>query len=191
MRRIFKILLWAMFLVVIGIIIKKWGDWNAVAANASIFTAIVAILALLKSDETSRFCTGADLLTRLEERFTNKEMKEKRKNAATAIQAGYYKDESVWVILDFFSIIAILAHKDALDKELIWRTFSSWLIPYYFSLEKCIKLERKENNDPRLYESLSNLYYALIKFETRESLSKLTSQEKINKFFKEEIEGIY
>lgn len=162
-------------------------NWDEVTASLSVIVALTAILAVLKTNDTSRFCTGADLLIRLEERFINKEMKAKRKKAAEAIQKGNYKNNNVSTILDFFSIIAILAHKKVLGKEMIWRTFSSWFIPYYASLEEHIKLERKEKRDQQLYKTLSNLYYELITFETKESLAKLTDVVGIKKFYEDEI----
>jgi len=164
------------------------GNWDEVTASLSAIVALIAIFAVLKTNDTSRFCTGADLLIRLEERFTNKEMKAKRKKAAEAIQKSNYKNNNVSTILDFFSVIAILAHKKVLDKEMIWRTFSSWLIPYYASLEEHIKLERKEKRDQQLYKTLSNLYYELVTFETKESLAKLTDVAEIKKFYEDEID---
>lgn len=170
------------------LIIINWGkDWNVVTSLLSLITALIAVWAVIQSNYNSRFCTGADLLIRLEERFITKEMKEKRKKAAEAILKGHYKENNVATILDFFSVIAILAYRSTLDKEMVWRTFSAWLIPYYYSLEDYIEKERKEKNDQKLYESLSKLYYELTTLETKASLDKLTGEKEIEKFYKDEI----
>ena len=185
-----SIIIILLIVVMVIYLIFKWkeNDWNAVTASLSVIVPLLAIWTVLKTNDTSRFCTGADLLVRLEERFISEEMKEKRKKAIEAIQKKRYEDNSVSTILDFFSVIAILAYKNVLDKEMIWRTFSSWLIPYYHSLKNYIENERKEKNDQKLYESLSHLHNELTTaFETRESLDKLISKEGIEEFHKDEL----
>lgn len=185
-----SIIILLLIVVMVLYLIFKWkeNDWDAVTASLSVIVALLAIWTVLKTNDSSRFCTGADLLVRLEERFISEEMKEKRKKAIEAIQKGRYGDNSVSTILDFFSVIAILAYKNVLDKEMIWRTFSSWLIPYYHSLKDYIENERKEKNDKKLYETLSKLYNELaVAFETKESLDKLIGKEEIEEFYKDEI----
>jgi hypothetical protein len=92
---------------------------GALAAIAALIVATVNYLQL----KHSRFALGVDLLLKLEASFDATKMKSDRSLAAKALESkGNAAD--IEPVLDFFETVGALVRRQAIDKELVWNSFS-------------------------------------------------------------------
>lgn len=143
-------------------------DWNAIMGLAAVVTAVIAIVAVYLEIKNSRFVLGADLIVRLEERFTGSEMRRKRRKAAVFLLANPGLDKvcaELDEILDFFDTIGILSEKRALDMRLVRQMFFYWINPYYQGSK--VYLQSVDKEDPAAFASLHKLYKELCKIEKK------------------------
>ncbi len=136
-------------------------DWVAlITAFAALLTAAFALYQI----SLSRLSLGADLIVRQDKRFESDEFRKKRRLAAKALLESSDL-ENVDDVLDFFETIAILVHRKAFDKVLVWHTFFYWLHGYWLRGKDYIGQIRQK--DPARYTDLLWLHDQLLEIERR------------------------
>lgn len=134
-------------------------DWvGLVTALAALLTAAFALYQI----RLSRLSLGADLILRHAERFESNAFRQKRRLAAKALLEN--RDlENVEDVLDFFDTVAVLVHRKAFDKTLVWHMFFYWLHGYWLRGNNYIgKIRQKEATR---YTDLLWLHDQLLKIE--------------------------
>ncbi|HKT31617.1 MAG TPA: hypothetical protein VJS89_03875 [Gammaproteobacteria bacterium] len=110
-------------------------EWSAIAAIAATLAAIIAAIAILISiwrqiaeSRRYRLSQSIELLLKLEDRFDSASFRNLRKIAArSAIEGNFAGLEP---ILDYFETVGLLLERGVLDEEMIWSTFSNWILNY-------------------------------------------------------------
>jgi hypothetical protein len=134
--------------------------WVAVGSIGTISAVLMAV----RQIRLSRLTGSADLLLRLEDRFDEEEFMKSRVAAATALKkASWPRKEVIEDVFDFFETVGILVRKGALNKELVWNSFSYWLHGYFLYGENFLKEQR--NKFPARYDEAVWLHKALLKVE--------------------------
>ena len=90
---------------------------------------------------------------------------------------GEYTPELDYV-LDFLEGLGLLLHKNVFDKEMIWNSYYSCSIGYWFTANKRIAQVRKE--DPAIWMEVEYLANTLLKIErkkAKKSLDEITPTE--------------
>ncbi|MBL0212125.1 MAG: hypothetical protein IPQ13_14620 [Holophagaceae bacterium] len=127
---------------------------TAVWATALATLIVVAITCY--QVRLSRLALGVDLLLKLEGQFNSSMMRDTRMKAAKALKDG---EESAELdeILGFFETLGLLVHRGAVNEELVWNSFSSWVLPYAALAQDYIKSKRKADSDGTYWMELDHL----------------------------------
>jgi len=107
-------------------------DFNSVAALSAAVAAFFSFVALVLTYfqlRQFRFAHSVDLVFDLEHRFDAPEMINDRKLAARALLAGICEQE-LEPVLDFFETLGVFVSRHAVDEELVWNSFSYWILRY-------------------------------------------------------------
>lgn len=107
----------------------------------------------------------------------NEKLVEARKN--------YWKKEddldAIEEVLEYLEKIASYYRQGVLSRDLIWDTFSWYILRYYFySKDKISKIQKRWGNDKTLYTDLECLYRDLIEMEAHKR--KISENEIENQF---------
>ena len=139
------------------------GIWTSLI---SIFGPIIAIVALIVQVRRARFQQAIDLLVRQEADFLGDEKCHQRSLAACGILRGEFSEAED--ILDFFETIALYIRKRALDRYMVWHTFSYWIYGYF---EACRgHIETEQASDPLRWRDLCELVPNMRKLHKEELL---------------------
>lgn len=160
-------------------------DWNVVAALAAVAAALAAIAALVAESKRSRFAQSVELLLRFEDRFASPEFLGIRKRAVEGLAAGNAGECDD--VLDFFETIGLLVKKGALDPQMVWSSFSYWLLHYTVAASEYISKARSA--DPALWGYLIFLQNIVREIESDEG-GKLAAKPTLDgteAFLKEEM----
>jgi hypothetical protein len=74
--------------------------------------------------------------------------------------------DAVWVVLNFFEHVSLLANKGYLDDEMVWSEFSYWMFNVYADARPLIGDDQKDN--PAAFDDLPLLMERLRKIESKE-----------------------
>ena len=157
-------------------------DYNIVGVIAGFASVVVAMVALWLESKKTRLTTQADILLRLDERFCCSEMRTLRGNASGKLLAGKLPNNELGDILDFFSNLAYMVNRGALDMELVYAPFEYWITGYWCAAQGYISKQRQF--DPESWLTLENLIkrMELMKKSTEAHLS----DESLRAFLEEE-----
>ena len=144
----------------------------------------VAVAALWLETKRSRLSMQADMLMRLDEKFTDNSVRNLRKAASKKLLADETNIVELCEVLNFFTNISYMVNHQALDQRLAYDGFEYWISRYWQAALASIQRER--NFDP---DSWGNLEKLVRKFERIKSKKKQTivySKEELNRFLVEE-----
>lgn len=145
----------------------------------SLFGFLIAICALILESRMTRLALYTQAILDLNKEFYAGKMYSLRVSAAKKILTKKKANRDLSDILDFFTDIAILAERGALDKKLAYDLFSYWMIYYWEISQNVINSARK--NDPESWLVLERL----VKKVSKEQSLDL-SPDAITSFLKEE-----
>lgn len=145
----------------------------------SLFGFLIAICALILESRMTRLALYTQAILDLNKEFYAGKMYSLRVSAAKKILTKKKANRDLSDILDFFTDIAILAERGALDKKLAYDLFSYWMIYYWEISQNVINSARK--NDPESWLVLERL----VKKVSKEQCLDL-SPDAITSFLKEE-----
>lgn len=158
-------------------------DLSFVTAITGIAVAIVAIVALVIEERRASITLQADLLLKLDERFSGCSMTEKRQTAAAKLLKKEEVNNELDDLLDYFDTIALLLEQKALNPKLAYRTHEYWIIRYWHSSADHIAKSRIR--DPESWLTLEWLVNRLELDRVKTGQPKLSSSE-LERFLKEE-----
>jgi len=167
-------------------------NFNSVAALSAAVAAFFSFVALVLTYfqiKQFRFAHSIDLVFDLEHRFDAPEMINNRKLAATALLSGTCEEE-VEPILDFFETLGVFVSRHAVDEELIWNSFSYWILRYAALAHGQIEARRNAESDNTYWQEFESLVKCLTKIETKRRHLKSPpsfSKEQLESFLQEEI----
>src|SRR3989304_2172143 len=95
-------------------------DLSSVVGLVSV---VLAVAALWLETRRSRLAMHADMLLRLDERFCGATMRQQRQEAARKLLAGAMPNNDLGDLLDFFSNIAYMVNRSALDEVMAYEAF--------------------------------------------------------------------
>jgi hypothetical protein len=135
---------------------------GAMAAVAALIVAVVTCLQL----KHSRFALGVNIILKLEATFDAPEMSAARSLAATALKADP-NTADIEPVLDFFETIGVLLRRRAIDEELVWSSFSYWVLRYAALARDQIHARRKAEADDTYYEEFDFLVKQMTALEVK------------------------
>jgi hypothetical protein len=147
---------------------------------------IVALSAFIWQIRRARFNQSVDLLFKLENDFFGASKKDQRVKAAHDLLAGQFLEAEP--ILDFFETMALLLRRKALDKEMVWHTFSYWIDHYYEATKNYI--QKRQKDDPFVWEDFVAFVSKLRKFQSERHGTpayRPPSPEQVTRFLEEEL----
>jgi len=130
-------------------------DWISNPSNISIVTLIFTLIVFILESRRDKTHLGADMLLRLEERFTGSDFKAIRRKAAAKLLRHEYPNYELRELLDFFAIVVFLYEKRAIDKDLTFDNFSFWMIRYWLRSSEFVELDRQK--DPLNWKTLEKI----------------------------------
>lgn len=131
----------------------------------AIAVALIAIISLVIQTRRARFSMGVDLLLKLDERFDSDRFRKLRQSAAKSLMAKKSCGE-LDEVLDFFEMMALLVHRRALDKKMIWHNFYHAISGYCGAAKEYIEQERA--NDDTVWNDLLYLCKCVNDIEKKE-----------------------
>jgi hypothetical protein len=158
---------------------------GAMAAIAALIVAFVTCLQL----KHSRFALGVNIILQLEATFDGPEMNAARKQAAAALKADP-NTADIEPVLDFFETIGVLVRRKAIDEELVWSSFSYWVLRYGALARDQIHARRKAEADDTYYEEFDFLVKEMTTLEIKKRRLKeppFFSTVSLASFLEEEI----
>lgn len=165
------------------------GDWIATAsvivAVASLIVAAIAAWAVERQAYLLRFSIQVQSLLTVDQRFNDRDQREKRHHAARQLFADR-PDAEVEDVLDFLDTLGTLVRRGALDAEMVWATFFYWIYGYWDAAGAVIGRERSKNR--RVWEDLADLYARVLAIENRKGRQK---QEERADFLEYEVQQFH
>jgi len=167
-------------------------DFNSIAALSAAVAAFFSFVALVLTYfqiKQFRFAHSVDLVFDLEHRFDAPEMINDRRLAAKALLAGICGEE-LEPVLDFFETLGVFVSRQVIDEELVWNSFSYWVLRYAALAHDQIKARRKAESDNTYWQEFESLVKCLTKIETKRRHLKSPpsfSKEQLHTFLVEEI----
>jgi hypothetical protein len=137
------------FLAVGTVFVVRWQVQEQRRSNAAL---------LAKQHETN----AVTVLIRLAETWDSDPMRRNRKQLSGALMdttvVGPGKARKLMgPVAGFFERVAFLAHRGVLDQEMVWSEFSYFILHYYAALAEGIQHERRQEEDPTLYNEFEGL----------------------------------
>jgi hypothetical protein len=163
--------------------------------NCSNITAIVAVIVSVATLIVTfrqlglfRYSHGIDLIFNLENKFDAPRMRFARHLFA---EAHLRKDKSdeIEEILDFFEVLGLLVRKKAVDQDVVWNSFSHWILRYGNLADTFIKSRRIKESDNTYYEEFEGLVSIMKKIDCKKRFLKSFdgfTEKQINDFLSEE-----
>ncbi len=163
-------------------------DWTAVAGITGIITSLAAIIALILETKKARIVLQTEALLSLSERMDSQDMRRARQIAAARLLTSTTPNYEIADILDFFSTIAYLQEKGAIDKDLAFNQFSWWMIRYWRAAQDYVRARRQI--DRQLWLTLERVVIDLQRREQKGGyVPDSYSAEMIRTFLQEEARG--
>jgi len=144
----------------------------------------IAVIALRMETKRSRLAIQADVLFRLDERFSSEHMRKTRQTAAQKLTSGDLDNEELSDVLDFFSNIAFMVKADALDTQLAFDAFEYWLVRYWYASQDYVRQARQYDSG-----SWASVEYLVARFEQikeRQKAPRTVSADALKHFLTEE-----
>jgi hypothetical protein len=148
---------------------------------------VVAIIALWSQILRSAFSMSVQLTIKLDEQFNSDSFRILRSKGAKGILKNQYNDAEE--VFDFFETVGLLVRRHALDKEMVWCTFSHWIFNYWLVSSQYILSQQKD--DPTVWAEFKQLHDVVMKVQKKKSglpYSELVlTPEDIKQFLKDEV----
>ncbi len=144
----------------------------------------VAVAALWLETKRSRLATQADILMRLDDRFTSPTLRRLRRAASTKLLAGDAPNLELHEVLDFLCNVAYMVNEGALETRLAFSAFEYWTRRYWYAGQSAIAQEREL--DPGSWDSLERLLRKFERIRSRRRLENQFRPEEIEHFLQEE-----
>ena len=113
-------------------------------------------------------------------------MRRARKVAATSIKEKIYTE--VDDVFDFFETLGMLVKRGALDEQMVWSSFSYWILNYWWAAREHISKKRQE--DRTVWSYFAWLYKRMTVIEQREGRSfssLMPSEDALSEFYEYEL----
>jgi hypothetical protein len=163
--------------------------WAAVAtliALASLFTTIHLVRRQISLGERDLYIR---MQLQLDEKFNSTRIIKARKKIADSLLNN---NPDPWeTVMEFFESIGLLLRKKYLDPDMIWATFSYYIIYWWEASREFI--EQKQNQDATMYTDFKLLVNKMYEIEMKEQETKniqdvIPTQSKIKTFLTDEKE---
>lgn len=140
------------------------------AAAAGWVAATSAIWALIAQGSRERFSRGVEIVSRLDGEFRAPSFKKVRSSAAFFFgdETASHLENDARELLSFFEKVAFLYKKKAIDANVIWHFFGSWILPYYHAARAYVT--RLQRDDPNVFRDFDELYEAVHQIEEEQRL---------------------
>ncbi len=145
----------------------------------SVVGVLTAIIALIIESRMTKIALYTQAMLELNKEFYGGKISERRRSAAKKLLLNQSAPRELEDILDFFTDIAIMTERGALDKNLVYDMYSYWMIYYWEIAQDVVKEGRKK--DPEGWKVLERLVVKLAKDEKLDH-----SPEAIKSFLREE-----
>lgn len=158
-------------------------DYAALASIIGLITAVCAVVTLFLEERRGRIMLQADLLLKLDERFSGQAMCKKRRIAAQKLLKKESPNNELDDLLDYFDTVANLLEQKALNTKLTYKTHEYWIIRYWYSAKEHVAGAR--HVDP---ESWLTLEHLVNKLETQRMKmgQRPIVREELDRFLREE-----
>jgi hypothetical protein len=103
---------------------------------------------------------GAQLGLEMIKLFDSPEMRRGRRQFAVELLSGKQANEER--VLDFFDTLALHRHKDCIDEDTVYSSFSYWIERYWAASREHVSDLRKEDDEDRLYGDFEKLNDAML-----------------------------
>ncbi len=147
-------------------------------------SVVVAILGLWLETRRSRLAMHADMLLRLDERFCGAGLRQLRQCAAQNLIAGAAVNNELSELFDFFSNIAYMVKRGALDASMAYEGFQYWILGYWYGGQDYIAGIRR--TDPESWLTLEYLVQRFNQIKQARHLPTGVSPASIASFMQEE-----
>jgi len=140
--------------------------WLAIASVG----ALITLAFIYYQIRTSRMIAASNFLLELVKKFDSKDMRICRKRLAKAIKETPGDNQKIDACSDvpgFFDDVGLLLKMKAVPIEIVWSSFSYWVLGYYRLLDNYINWARKEDNDPSYYAYFEYLVEKTLKFDRK------------------------
>lgn len=154
-----------------------------IIALTGVITALIALLAILVENRRSKLALQADLLLRLDSVFYGLDMFSMRKLAAERFLTKKKENYEIDEILDFFSVIATLYERGALDKRMIYDMYHYYIVRYWHAGHSNVADARRFNR--QAWQSLERVA-KMMECEERKAGQQIVDSEEVIRFMNEE-----
>jgi len=160
-------------------------NWTILANIISFITALTAIIALILETRRSRISQQTEVLLSLTDKMNSPEIRLLRSISAKKLLTHDEQNYEIIEVLDFLDTVAYLLNIKAVNKTLVYREFSWWLIRYYLCAYSVIEEDRKL--DPLSWTTLEKIALQMKRKEEGDGYSpELYSAFALQEFLKKE-----
>ncbi|HTT16242.1 MAG TPA: hypothetical protein VMH49_02625 [Thermoplasmata archaeon] len=148
-------------------------DWFSVAIWSLVGTWVLVVGTLLLmywQTRTSQKLNSANAVMALRERFDGPHMRGARRALAADLLEGKREDLSSVEVVTFFELVGTLTHHEALEAELVWEAFGTWVGAYYVGIRHPVdRVERIRTDlgDPLIFHEFEWLYRRMLTLDVR------------------------
>lgn len=174
-------------------IMGNWVTWaNIVGGLFTAIGVIVALIAIRQESKASRLTLSVDLSIKLWEKFDDEQMRNMRKEGASALlemlegkEPSNSKKQNLNSILNFFELFGLMSKDKAIEKASAEVLISFWCIPYLQAVSNklhpkqelsYIEANRKEMDDKSLWSNAEKMASSFM------SKTEVFDSEKLRKF---------
>ena len=133
--------------------------------------------------EDAKALLAVQMSVELDKQFDSSDMRKARKRLA--FQLLNHKEVSLSGVTDFFDKLAMYKHRNVIDDDLVYQSFSYWILRYWPALKISIESFRNLENDPQYYQDFEELYKDMLADDAKDGLTKISKKE-IRRFLEEE-----
>lgn len=127
---------------------------------------------------------GVQISVQLDNQFDSPGMRHARRQFAEQLAA--HKDVSEMRVLDFFEKLGVYNHRNIIDKEILFQTYSYWLERYWLAAKPLIADIRSSEHDVGYYSNAEELAGQMLAEDKKNGVSAPNKAE-INRFLREEM----
>ena len=161
-------------------------DWFNIAIWSLVGTWVLVVGTLLLmywQTRTSQKLNSANAVMALRERFDSPHMRAARRHLATDLLRGTREDLSSVEVVTFFELVGTLTHHRALEEELVWEAFGTWVVAYYWGIRNPTDLVAKiraDLSDPLVFHEFEWLYLTINSIDVHEGPRASSTPEAVS-----------
>jgi hypothetical protein len=154
---------------------------NILIALSSWAIVIVTIILVTKQIRTAKKDLQIRTLMAYEEKFDSESMLKDRKKLAEQLRDNAVHKEIRENVMNFFESLGMLLKRKAIDKKMVWGTFSYYCIYWYEISKGHIKDEQALNdNDETLFADFRYLAETMYVLDEKEKAKKKNKEAKMD-----------